>query len=768
MSNSAAENWKGVARTEGAEQVLIEAGEWALEEGAPELAARHLFIALLADRDPRGDPRPPSLAAECLRALGVTNTGDIANAMITELAVGTEPSAYPELYPELGQLVGGVLDRALAYARQDDPTDSAIDSPHLLMALLEISPPPLPALRRLRDAEVNAGLIHDAYRMLRAGGPAPHDAGLEAAGAVAAFTIDLTAQARAGLLDPLIGREAELERMITILSRRRKNSPVLIGESGVGKTALVGGLAQRIADGRVPARLAGRRILLFTPSRLVAGTVYRGQFEDKVNRFLDELRSDREAILFIDELHTIVGAGTGGANETNDLANLLKPALASGELATIGATTREEYRRYIEADQALERRFAPLEIEEPDRMATRKILAGLADRYATHHGVEYPAAILDACVREAERGLPARHFPDKAIDLMDEAGAEASKAGRARVTLADVRAGLPAAAGSRRAGGVGRDLAVRLGARVIGQPAAVAAVAEILTARALALTERNAPLASFVLCGPMGTGKATLAAAIADELFEGAMTVIDLAEFGESHAISGLIGPPPGYVGYEQRARLVEPLRHTPGQVVLLKHIDLAHSAVRAIIADVLRTGRLADTAERLASFRGAVVVMTLTSEAAARGELGFRTEGSREEGEAARLRQILTNGLGPAFLDLIDEPVGFAALDAAALMAIAEARIASLAEGLSRRGVHLAVTPAVRERIVAGARARGGARDLGRLVERLVERPAAAALVGVRGAHLLDVDIEADRVVARATRRRRPARIKPKVVAVT
>jgi ATP-dependent Clp protease ATP-binding subunit ClpA len=763
MSNSAAESWKDIARTEGADAALIEAGEWAIQEGAVELGPKHLLIALLSGRDAEGNIRPASAAAECLRVVGVANTEDIANAMIAELGSGQ----FDEMEsPLLGAALADVLSRALAHARADAPNKPIIDTPHLLMGLLEVSTRAIPALRRLRDAEVNPGLIRDAYHMLRAGGPAPHDAGLEAASAVAALTIDLTAQAKAGLLDPVIGRDAELERMITILSRRRKNSPVLIGEPGVGKTALVGGLAQRIADGRVPARMLGRRILQFTPARLVAGTVYRGQFEDKVNRFLDELRADHEAILFIDELHTIVGAGAGGANETNDLANLLKPALASGELATIGATTRAEYRRYIETDEALERRFAPVEIEEPNQADTRKILAGLVSRYAAHHGVEYPSAVLDACVSLAASGLPARHFPDKAIDLMDEAGAEASKAGRAQVSLADVRAGLPAAAGSRRVGGVGRDLAARLAVKVIGQRAATDQVAEVLTARALALTERAAPLATFVLCGPMATGKASLASAIADELFDGAITVIDLAEFGEPHTVSGLIGSPPGYVGYEQRSRLVEPLRHTPGQVVLLKHIDLAHSAVRAIIADVLRTGRLADTTERAASFRGAVMVMTLTTEAATRGELGFRKGStSPEDGEAARLRERLSNLLGPAFLDLIDEPIGFAALDSATLSAIAEARIASLAEGLARRGVRLAVTSAVRERIVAGARARGGARDLGRLVERMVERPAAAALAAEQGARTLDVDVEADRIVAR-TSRRRVARAKSKVTA--
>jgi ATP-dependent Clp protease ATP-binding subunit ClpC len=745
-------DWNAAARTEEADAILVEAGEWATHDlvAAPYLRPAHLLIALLSLGDAAGHGRPATAAVALLRLLGVTETTAIAEGLIADCDFSAA-EVNPE--PLIDPGIEAVMATAFAYACRESGAYPVIDTPHLLIGLLALDPPPLEMLARLRATEITPDLAFEALQMLKGEGPAPADAAVAAnADPIAALTVDLVRLAREGRLDPVIGREVEIDRLITVLSRRRKNSPVLIGEPGVGKTAIVGALAARIAAGNVPPRLRSARILAFSPARLVAGTVYRGQFEERVNRFLDALKRDSQAILFIDELHTIVGAG-GGVNETNDLSNLLKPALASGEIAVIGATTREEYRRFIEPDSALERRFAPIEVEEPTPAETRRILAGIVAHYAAHHGVSYSKAVLDACVTEAARHLPSRRFPDKAIDLMDEAGAEASKNGRRAVSAADVRASLPAAAAAQRTRRPIR-LAAALGRHIVGQEHTIDTVAEMIAIRRLALTERTAPLAVFLFAGPAGVGKSALAAALADELFGGALTTIDLAEFGEQHTVSALIGTPPGYVGYEQKARLIEPLRHTPAQVVLLKHVEAAHPSIRALLADLLRTGELADTHERSASFRSAVVILTTTDEGLGHGELGFRHAPEGASDQDAALRSRLADRLGAGLVEPVDEVCAFGSLDATALGLIADARIAAIGAGLGKRGISLLVSGAVRERIVTACGTRGGARDLGRLVERFVERPIAATLAGARGTRGLSIEIEGDRSVARSVRR--------------
>jgi len=735
----------GFARTAETDAVLIAGAEWAQRTASLSYECGHLLAALLADRTPDGERMAPTSAARTLVSLGA-NPAAIAKGLLAEMPLG-EPR---EETPLISAQIGEVLERAITLAVLDSRVSEEVEPPHLLMALLDLEPAPLEALRRMREEDITAETVAAAWRQLP-----ENDEGFDLRGesAFGGMASDLTARARAGTLDPVIGREEEIERMITVLCRRTKNNPCLIGDAGVGKSAVVEGLAQRIAKGVVPRRLRSSRILVLDVSRLVAGTIMRGSFEDKLNKFLDELRATPGTILFIDELHTIVGAGGAGGEDTNDLGNFLKPFLARGEVSVIGATTRDEYRRFIERDAALERRFQAIEIEEPDTQTTRAILEGLAPIYARHHGVTYSPEILDACVSLAARHLPSRHFPDKAIDLLDEAGAEAAKTDTAVVRRTDVMAALPRVkSGQMHAAAKSRGLAGNLAAALIGQRTAVALISETIEAQKLALSERNSPLTSMLLLGPPACGKSTAARAIAEALFDGAITTLDMSEYADPITISSLIGAPPGYIGYEQRARLVEPIRHKPSQVVLIKHIDKAHPQVRALFADILSGGDLRDSHERLASFREAILIFTITDEAKPAGTLGFRPAGApapapAELGEAER--NALRTSVGANIVEVLDEVIRFAPLDAGALRAATGRRIDAFVAGLRGRGVAVTLEPELLEHLVRAVGGAGGLRDLERFVARLIERPIAVALAAEPSASAVRVGLREGRAVA-------------------
>ena len=734
----------GFPRTPETERILIEAGEWAQRYGSLLLEPRHLLLALLADISPSGEVAELTTAAHVLMHLQI-KPERIAGGIMEEMPLPAEPTIEP---PAVDADIEWVFDRALVMAHTDGRDSAQVETPHLLMALLELDPPPHPALRRMRESDITADLISATWRQMPDEAPTRYSS----SAALSGMASDLTARARNGELDPVIGREEELERMITVLCRRTKNNVCLIGEAGTGKTAIVEGLAQRIAAGNVPARLKETRILTLEVSRLVAGTIFRGSFEDKVNKFLDELQASPGTILFIDELHTIVGAGGTGEGGTNDFGNFLKPFLARGEVSVIGATTRDEYRRFIERDSALERRFQAVEVEEPDTTATRAILEGLAPIYARHHSVSYSSEILDACVSLAARHLPSRHFPDKAIDLLDEAGAEAAKSGVSSVRREDVAAALPRVKSGRahemaRRRGLGAHLATTL----VGQRPAIELIAETIETGQLAIAEHSGPLASMLFFGPPAAGKGLAARAIAEALYDGAMTVIDLAEYAELHTVAGLIGAPPGYVGFEQQGRLVEPLRHRPAQVVLLKHLDAAHPQVRALLADALASGSLRDTHDREASFREAIVIFTVTNESRATGSLGFRHEAASDRAAevSGSERDALRASVGAGLINAVDEIVRFSGLDAESLRAAAQARLAALVVNFSSRGVAVAVDPEVFEQLVAAIVRSGGLRDLDRQVRRFVERPVALALSTAPEVSAVQVNWSHGRVVA-------------------
>src|SRR5919112_801758 len=538
------------------------------------------------------------------------------------------------------------------------------------------------------------------------------------------FSRDLTRRPREGKLDPVIGRAGEVETTIEVLSRRSKNNPVLIGDPGVGKTAIVEGIAQRIVNDEVPETLAGRRVLALDLSGLVAGTQYRGQFEERLKKVIDEIRENpEEQILFIDELHTVVGAGA--AEGSMDASNMLKPALARGELHVVGATTVDEYRKNIEKDAALERRFQPVLVGEPTVDDTVDILRGLKDRYEAHHRVKITEEAIVAAAELSDRYVTGRFLPDKAIDLMDQAAArvrlrsrttpqdtraleeEIARLGREkdeavanedferapelRDRLEALRSELDEARGGRRpvaelraediAEVVSRATGIpvsqltqeererlmrleeQLHERVVGQEEAVEAVAEAIRRARAGLSDPNRPIGSFLFLGPTGVGKTELARTLAEALFgdEAAMVRIDMSEFQERHTVSRLVGAPPGYVGYEEAGQLTESVRRRPYSVLLLDEIEKAHPDVFNILLQILDDGRLTDAQGRTVDFKQTVIIMT-SNMGAERIQAHTRRDESFEELKEDML-QVVRHNLRPEFVNRIDEIIIFRAL---------------------------------------------------------------------------------------------------------
>ena len=489
------------------------------------------------------------------------------------------------------------------------------------------------------------------------------------------FARDLTALARQGELDPVVGRERELKRVIQILSRRTKNNPALIGEPGVGKTAVAEALAQAMADGRVPDSLLGKRLLSLDLASMVAGTKYRGEFEERVRSILAELRRAGDVILFLDELHTVVGAGS--AEGAIDAANLLKPALGRGELQVVGATTVEEYRRYIEKDAALERRFQPVTVEEPSPQETLAILKGLRPRYERHHNITIPDEVLTAAVELAGRYLPQRRFPDKAVDLMDEAAAlERLEPGRKSQEVAALEERARQAQAEREEAITRRDyhrclllrdaqlsfthqaqelckrlrknggekvqvetvarvvslwtgiplsrltdrererlgaLEQELGEEVVGQPQAVRAVAQAVRRARLGLKDPDRPAGCFLFLGPTGVGKTQLCRALAKHLFGSTDRLVrfDMSEYMDKHTAARLVGAPPGYVGYDDGGQLTQRVRQQPYSLILFDEAEKAHPSVLDLLLQIMEEGTLTDGQGRKADFRNAVIVLT-------------------------------------------------------------------------------------------------------------------------------------------------------------
>jgi ATP-dependent Clp protease ATP-binding subunit ClpC len=555
---------------------------------------------------------------------------------------------------------------------------------------------------------------------------------------LAQFSRDLTALAKADALDPVIGRDDEIERVVSILARRSKNNPVLVGEPGVGKTAIVEGLAQRIVKGDVPAALRDKKVLALNLGPLVAGTKYRGEFEGRVKRILDEVkRASRDVILFIDELHALVGAGA--AEGSLDLSSMIKPELARGELQCVGATTFDEYRKYIESDAALERRFQPVTVDEPTIEQTVAILRGLRPKYAAHHKVTIDDAALEAAATLAARFIADRFLPDKAIDVVDEAAATAAMAGVPAVDVERVAAvvsrwtGIPQGTitDAQRAGLLA--LETQLEARVIGQSAAVRAVAESVRRARAGLKDPRKPVGGFLFVGPSGVGKTELARALAHALFgtDDALVRLDLSEFTEAHTMSRLLGAPPGYAGHDEPGQLTEPIRRRPYSVVLFDEIEKAHSDIAAILLQILDDGRVTDAKGRSIDFRHAIVVLTSNLD-----------------------REDLVAVLRGELLDRIDEIVEFAELGLSEIERVVELQIQLLAERLGANEMRLELTAPARGFLAKSSMESGdGARNVARAISRYVATPLSAAILrgDLRSGHVAQVGFDGNVITVNA-----------------
>ncbi|KAA6216061.1 ATP-dependent Clp protease ATP-binding subunit [Streptomyces filamentosus] len=760
--------------TESSHELLNAATRKAVEDGTSDLDTEHLLWAatqveptrrLLA----RAGVDPDELA------------GKIAKVLPEE---SEEPSAEPGLTPAAKRTL------ALAHATSQASGVSYIGPEHILDALLGDADSGASRFLRAQDLDVS-GLRGAADQAARGGGEAAPGAAKQPATTLDEYGRDLTEEAKAGKLDPVVGRAEEIEQTIEILSRRSKNNPVLIGEPGVGKTAIVEGLAQRIVAGEVPETLKDKRVVSLDLSGMVAGAQYRGQFEERLKKVIEDVqKAEGEIVLFIDELHTVVGAGAGG-DSSMDAGNMLKPALARGELHVVGATTIDEYRKHVEKDAALERRFQPVLIPEPSVEETIQILEGLRDAYEAHHRVRFADGALAAAAELSDRYISDRFLPDKAIDLMDQAGArvrlrsagrstevvgredrlaklrrekdqavaaeEFEKAKQLKEEIAEVEGEL-AGIEERREGVVSvtaadiADIVSRrtgipvsqltasekerllrledeMHARIVGQDEAVAAVSEAVRRNRAGMGDPNRPVGSFLFLGPTGVGKTELAKTLAELLFgdEDRMIRFDMSEFQEKHTVARLVGAPPGYVGYEEAGQLTEKVRRQPYSVVLFDEVEKAHQDVFSTLLQVLDDGRLTDGQGRTVDFRHCVVIMT--SNIGAHRILAH-------EGDAAELKDELMEDLRgrflPEFLNRIDDIIVFHSLTEDDLSEIVDHLLDRSKQRVRSQGMTLEVTEAAKKLLVAhGHQPEFGARPLRRTIQTELDNRVATLLLG-------------------------------------
>ncbi|MCC9735174.1 ATP-dependent Clp protease ATP-binding subunit, partial [Streptococcus agalactiae] len=602
----------------------------------------------------------------------------------------------------------------------------------------------------------------------------------QAKGILEEFGINVTEIARHGDIDPVIGRDSEIIRVIEILNRRTKNNPVLIGEPGVGKTAVVEGLAQKIVDGNVPHKLQGKQVIRLDVVSLVQGTGIRGQFEERMQKLMEEIRQRQDVILFIDEIHEIVGAGTAGEGSM-DAGNILKPALARGELQLVGATTLNEY-RIIEKDAALERRMQPVKVDEPSVEETITILKGIQKKYEDYHHVKYNNDAIEAAAVLSNRYIQDRFLPDKAIDLLDEAGskmnltlnfvdpkemdqrlieAENLKAQATReedyeraayfrdqiakykemqqqkvddqdtpiITektiehIIEEKTNIPVGDLKEKEQSQLINLADDLKQHVIGQDDAVIKIAKAIRRNRVGLGSPNRPIGSFLFVGPTGVGKTELSKQLAIELFGSADSMIrfDMSEYMEKHAVAKLVGAPPGYVGYEEAGQLTEKVRRNPYSLILLDEIEKAHPDVMHMFLQVLDDGRLTDGQGRTVSFKDTIIIMTSNAGSGkTEASVGF---GASREGRTNSVLGQLGNFFSPEFMNRFDGIIEFKALDKENLLNIVDIMLSDVNARLAINGIHLDVTDKVKEKLVdLGYDPKMGARPLRRTIQEHIE----------------------------------------------
>ena len=562
------------------------------------------------------------------------------------------------------------------------------------------------------------------------------------------FGYDITQAAREGRLDPLVGREDEIQRVIQILGRRRKNNPMLVGDPGVGKSAIVEGIALKIVNDDVPSVLAGKRLISLDLGSIVAGTKYRGDFEKRLKAIIKEVSESPDVILFIDEFHTIVGAG--GASGSLDAANMLKPALARGDIQCIGATTLDEFRKNVEKDGALDRRFQKIVVEHTDIAHTTSILHRLKTNYEKHHNVIYTEEAIEACVRMSERYITDRCLPDKAIDAMDEAGSmvrlkNPKKTGR--VSAEDVAkviskmTGIPSGRVAESEGGKLMKMRQKLQERIIGQDEAIEKVVRAIQRNRAGIKDPGKPIGTFIFFGPTGVGKTQLAKSLAEYLFDSEENMIrlDMSEYMEKFNVSRLIGAPPGYVGFEEGGQLSERVRRKPYCVVLLDEIEKAHPDVFNLLLQVMDEGRLTDSNGRTISFRNTIVIMTSNVGSRELDEygsgVGFNTAGKNlRTNRKSILEKAVRKAFPPEFINRVDEQVFFRALDKEDIEKIIDIELKGLKQRVSEAGFNLNVTPSAKRFVAdAGYDPSYGARPLKRAIQRHIEDPVSEQIIADR-----------------------------------
>lgn len=619
-----------------------------------------------------------------------------------------------------------------------------VDTRHLLLGLLRIDNSPA------HDLLASRGIDLDAVRGILAasGEPSvlpgkivvPEEDDPEES-LVLQYCRDLSELARQDQLDPLIGRDTECERIVQILCRRTRNNPILVGEAGTGKTAITEGLAKRIVDGNVPQQLRNRRILSLDISLLIAGTKYRGQFEERLKKIMKELSENRDLLLFIDEIHNIVGAGS--AEGSMDAANILKPALSRGEFQCIGATTPREFNKSMEKDRALERRFQVVRIEPPDEKESLTIISGIKGRYEDFHGVKYSPEALEASVCLSNRYITDRYLPDKAIDVMDEAGSRlklAKKSGSRKPVVKKRHVeqvisswrGIPVESINEEEIEKLLHMESFLNSRIVSQGAAVSAVSRAIRRSRTGMRNPNRPVGSFLFLGPTGVGKTELAKCLAEFLFgdEKILVRLDMSEYMEKHSVAKMIGSPPGYVGHEQGGQLTDKIRRNPYSIILMDEIEKAHPDVFNLLLQVLEDGILTDSHANTIDFRNTIII--ITSNCGSRylegsNRVGFSPGGIRGAGDLEeKIMGEVRKLFNPEFLNRLDEILFFNSLSEEALCEIVDLLMKQVNDNLAGRSMRIELGGGVSSWVVEKCcRDKSyGARPLRRAIQKYIEDP--------------------------------------------